>query len=388
MNVSLDRGTVTLGRSSKNTVILRNKFVSGTHCEIAGKGSVCTVKDLKSTNGLFVNGRKVKSKKLKDGDKILAGTALIIYIADEGAFRPEKFIEQLREGSPDERELAAVLLGQFGSAGVVEPLVKAVKNDAESSVKAAAAEALGLAGDPRAAGALLAFFDTTDTVVRNAVVLALVRLADSKAIDGLAAYLKHADQRVRILAAHTLGRIHNPKATEQLIKALDDDAFAVREAAVKALGDIADPRAAVALMRAASEPKRFPQVWVIESLGKIRDPKAIQIILKAMGSNNAEIREAAANALGGLRAKEAAPAFLKALDDSNPKVRTSAASALEKLRVHLDMSKAITDTRGSARKTIEIAAIGDREDDSLLSATKFGEDRSKWEAWWAGHAES
>ncbi len=388
VNISITGGKITLGRSSANTVVLRNKFVSGTHCEIAHRDGAGVITDLGSTNGLFVNGRKVKSKKLKDGDKILAGTALIIYIADEKAFRPKQFLSQLRGGAPDERELAASLLGQFGSADVVDPLVQAVKDDPAPRVKAAAAEALGHVGDPRAAVPLLAFFDAKDTVVRNSVVGAIVRLADMEAIDGLVGFLKHKDQKVRVLAAHSLGRVHNPRATEQLIKALDDDAFVVREAVVKALGDIADPRAGAALMRAASDPKRFSLIWVIESLGKIRNPGAIQIILKAMGHRDAEVREAAASALGGLRAKEAAPAFLKALDDSDPRVRESAASALEKLRIHLEMAKALDDTKGSGRKTIEIAAIGEREETSPRGGPKFGEDRSKWDKWWLEHAEN
>jgi HEAT repeat protein len=363
--------------------MLQNKFVSGKHCSIACKKGVYTLIDLKSTNGLFVNGRRVKSRKLKDGDRILAGTALIIFIADEHAFSSDEFIVQLREGSRDERELAADLLGQFGSTGVVEPLIKAAKLDSDPGVTAAIAEALGNVGDSRAVDVLLDLFDAPDAAIRRSVVRALIRIADEREVEGLTKYLSHADQKVRVLAAHTLGQLHNPGATEELIKALDDKAFAVREAAVKALGDIGDPRAVEALMHAASEPGRFPEVWVIEALGKMQRQESLKIIVKAMSRNDAEVREAAANALGKLRAVEAVPTLLRALDDTNAKVRGSAAVALEKLRVHIEMTKTFSDSTRTGRKTIEIAAFGEQEEQLTHGKPKFGEDRSKWEEWWS-----
>lgn len=375
-----------MGRSKKSTVVLRNKYVSAKHCEATYEAGEYTLIDLDSTNGLFVNGNKIKSHRLEDGDKILAGTALMLFVADEDAFESEQFIEQLDSGSKEERELAAGLLGQLGSTDVGDPLIQALEYDLEPTVKAAAAEALGLVGDSRAVQALLAHFGTSNPVLRNAVVAAITRLADAKAIKGLVGYLKHEDQRVRVLAAHTLGRIHSKTATEQLIKALDDDAFVVREAVVKALGDLGDPRAAAALMRAAADPQKFPQVWVIESLGKIRSPESTRIVLTAMASHDAEVREAAANALSKLRSKEAAPALIEALDDNNAKVRTSAAEALEKLRIQLEMTEKLRRSSASGKKTIEISALGDSEDDGIRKKPKFGEDRSKWETWWAKHA--
>ena len=99
LNVPLSDGGTTLGRAKKNTISLKNKFVSGAHCEIRHKGGKSTIIDLESTNGLFVNGRRVKKKKLEDGDKILAGTALIIYVSDEDAFSLEDSIAR-RHGGP------------------------------------------------------------------------------------------------------------------------------------------------------------------------------------------------------------------------------------------------------------------------------------------------
>jgi HEAT repeat protein len=383
LSVSIREGKITLGRSGKNTIVLKNRYVSGEHCEIACKDGECTLIDLGSTNGVFVNGAKVDTKKLADGDKILAGTALLIHIADENAIQLEELVKQLNEGTAEERELAANLLGQFGTPTIARPLATALKEDPESRVKAAAAEALGFVGDAETVGTLLAFFDTTDTLIRNSIVRAIIHLGDAKAVEGVIAYLKHMDKRVRILAAYTLGQTHSKKATKPLIETLDDEAFAVREAVVKALGDLADHTAAPALARVAGDPERFSPVWAVESLGKIRAPASLPVIMKALKSYDPEVREAAADALGKFRTRKAAPGLIKVLDDPDPIVRKAAAKALEKLRKHLEVERKLGNLASEKRETIEIASIGENEEEESRGVPLHGEDRLKWQAWWA-----
>jgi pSer/pThr/pTyr-binding forkhead associated (FHA) protein len=90
LNISLAGGKATFGRARGNTVVLRNKYVSFKHCEISCDDGEYTITDLDSTNGLFVGGQRVNSRRLEDGDKILAGTALMIFVADEKAMQPKK----------------------------------------------------------------------------------------------------------------------------------------------------------------------------------------------------------------------------------------------------------------------------------------------------------
>jgi HEAT repeat protein len=385
-SLPVSSGKISVGRSKKNTIVLGNRYASGHHCEVSCEGGEWTVFDLNSTNGVFVNGAKVHSKKLEDGDKILVGAALLIYIADEEAIKLESLIEQLQKGSPGERELAASLLGQFGTTAVAGPLVKALQEDPESRVKAAVAEALGLVGDSKAVRALLAHFDTSDKLLRNSVVRSIIRIAGNKAVEGVAGFLKHESARVRVMAAYTLGQTQNARATKHLIKALGDEAFAVREAAVKSLGDIANPKALDALMQAANAPHRFSQVWVIESLGKIRSAEAVPIIRKALEHSGAEVREAAADALGKLRAKEAVPALIAALNDADPGVRKVVAGALEKLRKHIETERKLSGSSGRDKRTTHISSIGQDEEGEPSGAPLFGEDPSMWQKWWSEHS--
>ncbi|HOT01039.1 MAG TPA: FHA domain-containing protein, partial [Acidobacteriota bacterium] len=49
------------------------KAISGHHCEIYMEGNQFFIRDLQSTNGVYVNNRKVETSVLADGDKIKLG---------------------------------------------------------------------------------------------------------------------------------------------------------------------------------------------------------------------------------------------------------------------------------------------------------------------------
>lgn len=57
---------VRIGRNTNNDVILKNRKTSGEHCVITIQGDTVKIKDLNSTNGTYVNGRKVNEEVLTD----------------------------------------------------------------------------------------------------------------------------------------------------------------------------------------------------------------------------------------------------------------------------------------------------------------------------------
>jgi HEAT repeat protein len=381
-SVTVPQGMFSIGRSSKNKIVVNNRFASSRHCQIVYDGEECTVVDLDSTNGLFVNGNKVTLKKLEDGDRIFVGSALLIYIANEQAIKVDTLQDRLKSDSAQERELAADLLGLFGGQTAAAPLVAALKEDPEVKVKAAAAEALGMLGVPDSAKVLLGYFDTADPTLRNSVVRAIVRLADDKMIEGIARYLKHEDSRVRVLAAHTLGRTGNRLATKFLVKSLTDETFAVREAVIKALGDVGDPSVAETLV-AAVDDIRYPKLWVVDTLGKLGNLSAAPTLMRTLEDPSPEVREAAAEALGKLRAEQALPALINALEDSDPKVRATTANALEKLRKHIEMVRKLSPLAGKEKQTVEMSSIGDSDARLTEGGPLYGENPARWRAWWS-----
>ena len=74
------KGSVTLGRLDDNTIIVDNLAVSGYHARIDKTGDDFILTDLQSTNGTFVNDKKVTSHKLTHGDNIVIGKHVILFV--------------------------------------------------------------------------------------------------------------------------------------------------------------------------------------------------------------------------------------------------------------------------------------------------------------------
>ena len=66
-----------IGRSSELDIVLVEDMVSRKHAKITLNAGKITIEDLGSTNGTFVNGEKVKTSRLKEGDRILVGTSIL-----------------------------------------------------------------------------------------------------------------------------------------------------------------------------------------------------------------------------------------------------------------------------------------------------------------------
>jgi adenylate cyclase len=74
-----------LGRHPSNTLRLVDREVSKEHAVIERVGKEFVLKDLGSSNGTFVNGRRVKELKLRDGDEIALGSSRLIFHSGEPA---------------------------------------------------------------------------------------------------------------------------------------------------------------------------------------------------------------------------------------------------------------------------------------------------------------
>ncbi|SRR5258705_10216732 len=63
----------TIGRSTGAEFILDAPLVSRLHCQLSATDKALQVKDLDSTNGTFVNGRRITFAKLQAGDRLMVG---------------------------------------------------------------------------------------------------------------------------------------------------------------------------------------------------------------------------------------------------------------------------------------------------------------------------
>jgi pilus assembly protein CpaF len=76
--LTFDKDEVTLGRVQGNDIVLPKGNVSKRHCRILAHNGRYSVEDLKSTNGTYINGRKIAETTLVSGaDKIYVGDYIV-----------------------------------------------------------------------------------------------------------------------------------------------------------------------------------------------------------------------------------------------------------------------------------------------------------------------
>lgn len=71
--IELAEGTLSLGRSKDNDIPLCEKTVSTHHAKIVSYLGATYIEDLNSTNGTFINGKRVRMHTLHPGDEVLLG---------------------------------------------------------------------------------------------------------------------------------------------------------------------------------------------------------------------------------------------------------------------------------------------------------------------------
>ena len=88
---NIESRVVTIGRSSKNDIPIKDRNASRRHCNIIKVGDSWFAVDCDSQNGTLVNQEPIKKQELEDGDKISVGAAEIIFmIAQEKPLQTEE----------------------------------------------------------------------------------------------------------------------------------------------------------------------------------------------------------------------------------------------------------------------------------------------------------
>lgn len=80
--VPLSKERMTLGRRPYNDLVMDHLAVSGEHAAVQAIGSAYYIEDLSSTNGTYINSKKIKRQILQSGDTIDIGTYTITYVDD------------------------------------------------------------------------------------------------------------------------------------------------------------------------------------------------------------------------------------------------------------------------------------------------------------------
>ncbi len=126
---SLVKSTTKIGKKENNDFIVEDATVSRNHMMIEYNSDSFLLKDMKSTNGTFLNGTKVKEAFLVPGDRIKLGNTTIEFVAFEEKVRIE----------PSESEVFGAMVGKslkmrqiFGILEKISPTLATVIIEGET----------------------------------------------------------------------------------------------------------------------------------------------------------------------------------------------------------------------------------------------------------------
>lgn len=104
-----------IGRGNDVQVVLAEDMVSRRHARISFRTDHFVIEDLSSTNGTFINGEKVTTAKLREGDRVLIGTSILkVVSADSVNNTLEQVAPRSTPISPTQRRTSMVR-GMTGS---------------------------------------------------------------------------------------------------------------------------------------------------------------------------------------------------------------------------------------------------------------------------------
>lgn len=70
---------ITIGRRADNDIRLDDETISSQHAQFSYSGGKAYVEDLDSTNGTYINGRRIKIQALEDNDVVVIGKHKMVY---------------------------------------------------------------------------------------------------------------------------------------------------------------------------------------------------------------------------------------------------------------------------------------------------------------------
>ena len=114
---------IEIGRSSELDMVLVEDMVSRRHARITADDGVLEIEDFGSTNGTFVNGKKINQTEIEKGDRILIGTSIIKLVEqDEPIEEADQNLEA--QGNPEDpttHEDESPNTGEASPVGSTEP---------------------------------------------------------------------------------------------------------------------------------------------------------------------------------------------------------------------------------------------------------------------------
>jgi pSer/pThr/pTyr-binding forkhead associated (FHA) protein len=134
-HIDVKQGDMKVGRRPGCEVFLDNLAVSGEHANIFTIGDDSFIQDLNSTNGTFINNKKITKHHLRNGDAVVIGKHTLVYLTEQVAAAPQDFAKTVIINPAAMRE--AVAAAPAAAAVAAKPAAATAVAPAKAEVRGA-----------------------------------------------------------------------------------------------------------------------------------------------------------------------------------------------------------------------------------------------------------
>jgi HEAT repeat protein len=207
------------------------------------------------------------------------------------------FIDQLASDEFSTRRQAAEMLGEFGAAKAVKPLLKLL-GDNHWQVRNTVIASLILIREKATIQPLVDCLKEKDVTIRNSAMSALQEMGEDVVPPLRELLHEKPSVDAKIFAANTLGNLGIPDAVNELIEFLGDPDGNVRFASAEALGQIGSPIAVGPILKTLANEDEWAKFPYIDALGHIGDELACPAIIQMLDDDI--LRISAISSLGDI----------------------------------------------------------------------------------------
>lgn len=94
-HIEVKQGDMKIGRKPGCEIHLDNLAVSGEHANIFSIGEDSFIQDMNSTNGTFINNKRITKHHLRNGDNVVIGKYSLTYMSDAGSAAQDDFAKTI-----------------------------------------------------------------------------------------------------------------------------------------------------------------------------------------------------------------------------------------------------------------------------------------------------
>ncbi|MEJ5309896.1 MAG: HEAT repeat domain-containing protein [Anaerolineae bacterium] len=261
-----------------------------------------------------------------------------VFISEQGSRDKNGYIDHLSSPNPRQRSQAVQELGKLKADYAVPNLITLLKEDVNTYVRCAAAEALGHIGHTAAVFPLMDALRDPCSFVRRAAAIALGQMQAKEAQGALLNALDDSNFYVRRAAINAIGKLGIPDMGAILLPLLSTPDLRIRRTVLIALRRLNAQEAAPQMIEmlkaylAAPNQRDLPVVkTLVVALGDLHLPAAIPVLADVV-RGYVGARSLAASAIGEIGGQEGGPVLVEALADKSVNLELAALKSLGRIK--------------------------------------------------------